>query len=97
MSLASALYRAINPIMMSLLKSPMHSLVSKNLMIITFTGRKSGKEYATPVSYFEDNGKVYCFTHSGWWRNVGEGARVRLRIRGVEYQGLAEAIPDDSD
>ena len=31
------------------LRSPVHKMVSKTVLLITFTGRKSGKTYTTPV------------------------------------------------
>ena len=38
-----------------ILRSPLHGMVSKYLTLITFTGRKSGKNYTTPVSYSQDD------------------------------------------
>jgi deazaflavin-dependent oxidoreductase (nitroreductase family) len=96
MSSTPVVYRILNPIMKSLLKSPIHSVVSEKIMIITFTGRKSGKQYSTPVSYFRENDSVYCFTHGGWWRNIKDGAHVTLRIQGAVYRGFAEAITEDN-
>ena len=66
-------------------------------MLITFTGRRSGRSYTTPVSYFREGQTVRCFTRSDttWWRNVRGGASVSLRIRGEEQQGHAEAISGD--
>ncbi len=64
-------------------------------MIITFKGRKTGREYSTPISYFMEHQTVYCFTRARWWKNIGEGSNVSVRIRGVKYNGYAKAIPDD--
>jgi deazaflavin-dependent oxidoreductase (nitroreductase family) len=97
MSSTPILFRIVNPLMKAALKSPIHPLVSANIMIITFSGRKSGKRYSTPVSYFQENGAVYCFTHGKWWRNLEGGAKVELRIRGKDYQGHAEAISAHDD
>ncbi len=96
MSSTPVFYRVLNPIMKSLLKSPFHSVVSGKIMILTFTGRRSGKQYSTPVSYFRENGTVYCFTHGGWWRNIKDDADVTLRIQGVDYRGHADAITEDN-
>jgi len=49
------------------LRSPMHAMVSKSVLLITFTGRKSGKTYTTPVDYSQDGDQVYIFTHANWW------------------------------
>jgi len=39
-----------NPIMKWLIRSPLHGLVSKSMLVIGYTGRKSGKRYETPMS-----------------------------------------------
>lgn len=36
-------FRVINPLMEALLRSPLHGLVSDSLLLVTFTGRKSGR------------------------------------------------------
>lgn len=63
--------------------------------LITFTGRKSGKTYTTPVSYSQDGDQVTIFTHADWWKNLRNGAAVRLTIRGREFQGNAEPVAED--
>jgi deazaflavin-dependent oxidoreductase (nitroreductase family) len=72
-------------------------MVSKTILLITFTGRKSGKTYTTPVSYSQTDGQVTIFTHATWWKNLrsGSSAPVTLRIRGREFQGLAEPVAGD--
>ena len=89
------LFKILNPIMKAWLKSPFHSAVSDRIMIITFTGRSSGKQYATPVSYYQEGNQVVCFTHADWWKNIGDGSTVKLRIRGDDIEGHGVAIPDD--
>ncbi len=78
-----------------MLRSPAHGMVSKTVLLITFTGRKSGKTYTTPVDYSQDGDLVYIFTHANWWKNLRNGAPVTLRIRGREIQGLAEPVAED--
>jgi deazaflavin-dependent oxidoreductase (nitroreductase family) len=77
------------------LRSPVHGMVSKTILLITFTGRKSGKTYTTPVDYSQDGDQVTIFTHADWWKNLRGGAPVRLRIRGQELQGMAEPVAED--
>ena len=91
------IFRLLNPIMKMILKSPIHSIVSDRIMIITFTGLKTGIEYSTPVSYLQEDQTVYCFTHGRWWMNLKGGAVVRLRIRGREFEGKTEPISEDKD
>jgi hypothetical protein len=37
------------------LRSPLHGILSKNFLLINFTGRKSGRVFTTPVSYSQDD------------------------------------------
>jgi deazaflavin-dependent oxidoreductase (nitroreductase family) len=78
-----------------ILRSPMHGMVSKTVLLLTFTGRKSGKTYTTPVDYSQDGDQVTIFTHAAWWKNLRNGAPVSLRLRGRDLQGLAEPVADD--
>jgi deazaflavin-dependent oxidoreductase (nitroreductase family) len=77
------------------LRSPVHGMVSKTVLLITFTGRKSGKTYTTPVDYSQDGDQVTIFSHANWWKNLRNGAPVTLRMRGRELQGLAEPVAED--
>ena len=70
-------------------------MVSKTVLLITFTGRKSGKTYTTPVSYSQTDDQVFIFTHAAWWKNLRSIAPVTLALRGREFRGLAEPVADD--
>jgi deazaflavin-dependent oxidoreductase (nitroreductase family) len=85
----------VNSAMKFVLRSPVHGMVSKTIALITFTGRKSGKSYSTPVSYSQNNEQVNIFTHAVWWKNLRSGAPVTLRIQGRDLQGLAEPVAED--
>ncbi len=85
----------VNSAMKFVLRSPVHGMVSKSILLITFTGRKSGKTYTTPVSYSQSGDQVVIFSHADWWKNLRNGAPVTLRIRGREFQGLAEPVAED--
>jgi deazaflavin-dependent oxidoreductase (nitroreductase family) len=78
-----------------ILRSPLHGMVSKSVLLISFTGHKSGKTYTTPVDYSQDGDQVYIFTHANWWKNLRDGAPVTLRVRGRDYQGVAEPVAED--
>jgi len=41
--------RFVNQAMQTILRSPLHGMVSSTVLLITFTGRKSGNTYTTPV------------------------------------------------
>lgn len=85
----------VTKIMKLMLRSPVHGMVSKTALLITFTGRKSGKTYTIPVDYSQAGDLVTIFTHAKWWKNLRNGAPVTLRIRGRELQGRAEPVVED--
>lgn len=91
-----------NRIMMSLLEAPVvGGVLGKELTILTFTGRKTGRTYRTPVGYkrtgvdtitlqskFGTDGKT-------WWRNfTGDGAHVTVLVDGTTHPGHAVAVKD---
>jgi deazaflavin-dependent oxidoreductase (nitroreductase family) len=85
----------VSSTMKFVLRSPAHGMVSKMMLLITFTGRKSGKTYTTPVDYSQDGDQVTIFTHANWWKNLRGGAPVTLRLQGRDVPGLAEPVAED--
>ena len=66
------LWRLINPFVVLILGSPLHFLASKNLIFITFQGRKSKKTYNIPVSYHHEGNDLIALTlkQNLWWKNL---------------------------
>jgi deazaflavin-dependent oxidoreductase (nitroreductase family) len=86
----------MNNTMKFVLRSPLHGIISNYLLLITFTGRKSGKAYTTPVSYFQQgDDQVIIFTHANWWKNLLSNPAVTLRLRGRGVEGMAEPVAED--
>jgi deazaflavin-dependent oxidoreductase (nitroreductase family) len=90
-----------NPIIKWLLRSPFHGTVSKNMMLISYAGRKSGKLYTTPVNYLrlqDQEGEFLAITslrERVWWHNLRGGSQVTLRFQGQDLQATAEVCEDD--
>jgi hypothetical protein len=91
-----AMNRTVNPALRMVLRSPAHRLASGRLALITYTGRRSRREYTIPVLY-QDKGEEVTIgvgwpDRKVWWRNLtGEGGPVRLMIRGEEIRGYGVA------
>jgi len=79
-----------------LLESPLHVLMG-NTMLITLTGRKTGRKITLPVSYYRDLDALWVVTSRSrmWWRNLRQGAQVHLRLDGKDVEGFAEAVLDE--
>lgn len=88
-----------NSMMQALLRSPIHGVISKNFMLISYTGRKSGKAYTTPVNYVQEDGMILVtsFRDRTWWRNLIGGAPVSLLVKGKSLEGVGEAITDETE
>ena len=95
----AVLNRTGNPVLKALLRSPLHGLADDRLALITVTGRRSGRKYTFPVGYRQEGGivtiEVGWPARKRWWRNLVGGASVRMRIRGEEREGFAEAVGDE--
>lgn len=82
----------------AVLASPLHPLMSKRTMVLSFTGRRSGRTYRTPVAYMRRTpDEIISTTDSGWWKNLRGGAPVSVRIAGRVLHGSAEAITDPGE
>jgi deazaflavin-dependent oxidoreductase (nitroreductase family) len=83
----------------ALLRSPVHRFLSGSLLLITVTGRRSGKQRTLPVMYAEDEGGLIIFVgHAqtkAWWRNLSAGAAVRVRMRDLEYEAQGDVVRHD--
>jgi deazaflavin-dependent oxidoreductase (nitroreductase family) len=81
------------------LRSPFHGMLSSGMMLISVTGRRTGKKYTTPVEYCRENGDLWVLTSRNrtWWRNVRGGADVKLILKGKTINATAETIMDTKD
>jgi hypothetical protein len=97
--MGNLLYRLINPPIRSLLRSPFHGLMSKNTLLLEFTGRNSGRSLSTPISYYLSKQTAHCFTSRSfsWWRNLTTGAQVQLVIKGKKWQSIPIVEIDDDE
>jgi deazaflavin-dependent oxidoreductase (nitroreductase family) len=80
-----------------ILRSPLHGLLSKNTLLIAVTGRRSGRQYTTPVNYVRDGERITVISQMErtWWKNLRGGAQVTVLLRGQTLTGTATAITND--
>src|SRR5512143_318007 len=86
-----------NPMMSAILRSPLHGMLG-DTMLLTVTGRKSGKRYATPVGYYAEGDVLWVMSsrERTWWRNVRGGACVSMHLHGKDVEGFAEVVLDEA-
>jgi deazaflavin-dependent oxidoreductase (nitroreductase family) len=73
--------------------------VGGQIMVITHTGRKSGRRRRTPVNYAIVDGEVYCTAGFGqltdWYRNILANPQIEIWLPESRWAGTAEDISDD--
>ncbi len=87
-----------NPLMRRLLDSRFAGPMGKNLLLLRYRGRKSGRTITTPVGYVRDGDRVVMVTSPSyrWWPNFVGGAEAELRLPEGWRTGRAEVVmPDD--
>jgi signal transduction histidine kinase len=58
----------VNWVPAAILSSPAHRALSRKRLVLSFTGRRSGTHYATPVNYVQRGTELLITTDSRWWR-----------------------------
>ena len=98
--------RLFNRLVTATLRSPLHGLFGLDRfgMLLTYTGRKTGKSYTLPLAYTRDRGPdgdtvttFALFTNTVWWKNLRGGAPVTLRLRGRDVPGTAETVENPEE
>lgn len=96
-----AIARAANRIVRPLLMSPLHVLVSRRLMLLEYTGRRTGTRYRIPVAYrpWGEEGEEVLATSVGtsWPANLRGGRPVRLRLRGRWLTAESRVVEDPAE
>lgn len=96
------LMRRIQARMMSLFNVPMRVILglpfstplSGRLMLLSYTGRKTGKDYRQPVSYVQQGNTLLTPGGGNWKWNLKDGRPVRIRLRGRDVIARPELIKD---
>jgi hypothetical protein len=76
------------------------SRMRKNLTVVTYTGRRSGRTVSTPVGYQRDGSTVTIPVslpqRKTWWRNfTGDGGPLSLHLHGADRTGHGVAQVND--
>lgn len=87
----------VNVPMRVLLGLPFPTPLSGRLMLVSFTGRKTGKSYRQPVSYVQDGNTLLTPGGGKWKWNLKEDQPVKLRLRGQDTMAQPELITDPDE
>lgn len=86
----------VNRIVLAILRSPLHRLLSGAFVGLRIRGRRTGRLVALPVQYARDGDLLVVLPGHAerkvWWRNLDGGAEVSVRLRGVDRHGRADVL-----
>jgi len=87
--------RRLKPVVVAVLRSPVHRVLSRDVLLLHWTRRRSGTHYTLPISYTSIDGRLYLCTRpegSGWWRNVEAARDVAILLRGKRMAAAATVV-----
>ena len=86
--------RALNKVLPLLLRTPVLGPKLNAMMVLSFTGRKSGKAYTIPVSAHQIDGDLYAMAGTAWRLNFRGGASAQVLHDGKTTTMRGELIED---
>jgi hypothetical protein len=89
--------RAVNVPMRVILSLPFPTPLSGNLMLLHYTGRRTGKAYRQPISYARDGEALLTPGGGKWTLSLADGRPVRLTLRGKSVTVRPELVTDPAE
>ena len=91
------LLRRCNGLVRAILRSPLHALLSRELLVLEYTGARTRQRRALPLSYVEHDDRLYLCTRSSlWWRNLRAEPEIALWLRGRRVAATARVVAPTS-
>ncbi|MFC4602219.1 hypothetical protein [Rhodococcus kronopolitis] len=93
---------AMNKVVGAAMKVPMlEKLLGRSMVVITYTGRRSGKTFSLPVTPRQKGDELVVGVampdKKNWWRNfLGDGDRVTVTRAGTDRPGHAVSTRNDA-
>lgn len=92
----------MNKVVLAAMKVPvLDKIAGKSMLLLTYTGRKSGKTFSLPVSFRQKGNDLLIGVampdKKNWWRNfLDEGDQVTVNLHGVDRVGYAVSRRNDA-
>jgi hypothetical protein len=89
----------VNPVVIWLLRSPLYRLLSRTTMLVTYQGRKSGRQITLPVNYVRDGELLYTLSvgSRAWWRNFRAAGPATLRLQGRDLPVQGVVVENEAE
>ena len=89
-----AVLRAVNPAVKFLLGTPLAGGLRRQMMVLNFKGRKSGRQFSIPVTAHRVDNTLYALASAGWTANFRDGANADVLWDGKKTTMRGELIRD---
>ena len=90
-----------NAVVETVLKSPLHGIMSGKMVLIRYLGTRSGTEHTLPVQYADaHNGLVVVVGQPNtktWWRNFTTMGQAKVLLAGTWVPMTAHALLGSED
>ena len=87
----------LNVFMRPALRLPFPTPLTKRIMLVSFTGRKTGKAYQQPLSYVQQGDTLLTPGGGKWKLNLREDQPVRIRLLGHDVFARPEFVKDPDE
>ncbi len=78
----------------AVLRSRFHGMMSGSTLLISVTGRKSGKTITTPVNYVQAGNEIIITSdqEKTWWLNLRENKTAIILLKEQEHHCIAQLM-----
>ncbi|OBB19722.1 hypothetical protein A5761_00845 [Mycolicibacterium setense] len=90
----AVMMRVVNPTLRFLLRTPLAGPTRRQFMVVTVRGRKTGRQYAIPLSAHVIDNTLYAITDAPWKHNFRDGAPAEVLYDGQTTTMRGELITD---
>ncbi len=95
-----AVFPRLNPMARWWLKSRVHFFVSWYVVLLCFSGRRTGRLYEVPIAYHcSRDGVIEAVTSTKgvWWRNLRGVQEISVVYRGAVWRARVEVVVGDAE
>lgn len=90
-----------NRVVVDLLLSPWHVLMSRGVVVLRLRGRRSGRSITLPVQFADLDGSTFVVyaahaDRKSWWRSFSVEHPVDVRLRGHSRSGIGYVVSSPS-
>lgn len=90
-------FARVNRVLLAVLKSPLARVLPLPLVVLRYTGRRTGRRIETPVALQELDGRHVIVTRAGWRANFRGGAPLEVVQRGRTRRGTGSLVEDPDE